>query len=134
MKRIYNIGWIISGILLLTGCDISNRDNNLSESLVYFINEGENDLVLYNTGEDFTYTMPIFKSGLLNEEANVALSVDSKLIEQYNKDNKTTSKLLPAEYYQIVKSKQTMDPSQQKANFQVVFLSLIHISEPTRPY
>ena len=115
MKRIYNIGWIISGILLLTGCDISNRDNNLSESLVYFINEGENDLVLYNTGEDFTYTMPIFKSGLLNEEANVALSVDSKLIEQYNKDNKTTSKLLPAEYYQIVKSKQTMDPSQQNS-------------------
>lgn len=28
MKRIYNIGWIISGILLLAGCDISNRDNN----------------------------------------------------------------------------------------------------------
>lgn len=41
MKRIYKLGWIISGILLLAGCDISNRDNNLSESLVYFINEGE---------------------------------------------------------------------------------------------
>ena len=49
MKRIYKLGWIISGILLLAGCDISNRDNNLSESLVYFINEGENNLVLYNT-------------------------------------------------------------------------------------
>lgn len=55
MKRIYNIGWIISGILLLTGCDISNRDNNLSESLVYFINEGENDLVLYNTGRLYVH-------------------------------------------------------------------------------
>ena len=70
--------------LLLAGCDISNRDNNLSESLVYFINEGENNLVLYNTGEDFMYTMPIFKSGLLNEEANVALSVDSKLIDSFH--------------------------------------------------
>ena len=29
MKRIYKLGWIISGILLLAGCDISNRDNNL---------------------------------------------------------------------------------------------------------
>ena len=28
MKRIYKLGWIISGILLLAGCDISNRDNN----------------------------------------------------------------------------------------------------------
>lgn len=134
MKRIYNIGWIISSILLLTGCDISNRDNNLSESLVYFINEGENNLVLYNTGEDFTYTMPIFKSGLLKEEANVELLVDSKLIEQYNNDNKTTYELLPAEYYQIVKSKQTMDPSQQKANFEVTFKTS-HLNEnPNRDH
>lgn len=132
MKRIYNIGWIISGILLLAGCDISNRDNNLSESLVYFINEGENNIVLYNTGEDFTYTMPIFKSGLLNEEANVELLVNSKLIEQYNKENNTTSELLPAEYYQIVKSKQTMDPSQQKANFQVVFKTSLLNENPNR--
>ena len=132
MKRIYNIGWIISGILLLAGCDISNRDNNLSESLVYFINEGENNIVLYNTGEDFTYTMPIFKSGLLNKEANVELLVNSKLIEQYNKENKTTSELLPAEYYQIVKSKQTMDPSQQKANFQVVFKTSLLNENPNR--
>ena len=132
MKRIYNIGWIISGILLLAGCDISNRDNNLSESLVYFINEGENNIVLYNTGEDFTYTMPIFKSGLLNEEANVELLVNSKLIEQYNKENNTTSELLPAEYYQIEKSKQTMDHSQQKANFQVVFKTSLLNENPNR--
>lgn len=68
MKRIYKLGWIISGILLLAGCDISNRDNNLSESLVYFINEGENNLVLYNTGEDFMYTMPILKADFLTKK------------------------------------------------------------------
>lgn len=73
--------------------------------------------MLYNTGEDFMYTMPIFKSGLLNEEANVALSVDSKLIEQYNKDNKTTSELLPAEYYQIVKANKPWILLQQKSKF-----------------
>lgn len=132
MKRIYNFGWMISGLLLLTGCDISNRDNNLSEPLVYFINDGETTLELYNTGEDYMYTMPIFKSGLIEKEANIELQVDENLIEQYNQENNTSSELLPAEYYQIVNSKQTMGASQQKGNMQVIFKTSLLSENPNR--
>lgn len=132
MKRIYNVGWMISGLLLLAGCDISNRDNNLSEPLVYFINDGETTLDLYNTGENHTYTMPIFKSGLIEKEANIELEVDESLIELYNQENNTSAKLLPAEYYQIVNSKQTMGASQQKGNMQVVFKTSLLSENPNR--
>ncbi|GCB35483.1 chitobiase [Bacteroides faecalis] len=123
---------MISGLLLLAGCDISNRDNNLSEPLVYFINDGETTLDLYNTGENHTYTMPIFKSGLIEKEANIELEVDESLIELYNQENNTSAKLLPAEYYQIVNSKQTMGASQQKGNMQVVFKTSLLSENPNR--
>ena len=132
MKRIYNFGWIIGGLLLLAGCEISNRDNNLSEPLVYFIHDGEMALNLYNTGEDTKYTMPIFKSGLIEKEANIELVVDKKLIEQYNKTHNTTAELLPAEFYQIVNSKQSMGASQQKGEFQIVFKTSLLNEVPDR--
>lgn len=132
MKRIYNIGWIISALLLFAGCDNSNRDNNLSEPLVYFINDGEATLDLYNTGEDCEYTLPIFKSGLIAKEATIEMNVDESLIELYNQEHNTTAELLPAEYYQIVNSKQVMGASQQKGNYQVVFKTSLLNENPNR--
>ena len=43
MKRIYKLGWIISGIQLLAVSDISTSDKNQSETKLYFINERENN-------------------------------------------------------------------------------------------
>lgn len=121
MKQIYNIGWLLGGLILLAGCNISNRDNNLSEPLVYFINNGEMTLDLYNTGEDCEYTIPIFKSGLIEKEAIIEMTVDESLIKQYNEEHNTVLESLPSEYYQIINSKQTMGASQQKGDYQIVF-------------
>ncbi|MDD3038487.1 DUF1735 domain-containing protein [Bacteroides sp.] len=130
MKRIYNFGWMISGLLLLAGCDISNRDNNLSEPLIYFINNGEISLDLYNTGEDYTYNIPIFKSGLIKKEAFIEALVDENLVEQYNREHNTTAELLPETYYQVVNSNQTMGSSQQKGNVQVIFKTELLKEDP----
>lgn len=121
MKRIYNLGCIISGVILLAGCEISNRDNNLSEPLVYIINEGETTLDLYNTGEDFTYTIPVFKSGLIEKETDIELMTDKSLIKKHNQTSNQSAELLPAQYYEITNSKQVMGASQQKGSFQIVF-------------
>ena len=132
MKQIYNIGWLLGGLMLLAGCDISNRDNNLSEPLVYFINSGETTVNLYNTGEDYVYDLPIFKSGLIEKRADIELTIDENLLKQYNEENKKIAEILPAKYYQINKKEGIMETSQKNANFQVTFRTSLLDEDPNK--
>lgn len=132
MKRIYTIGWLISGLMLLGGCDISNRDNGLSEPLVYFINSGEVTEKLYDTGEDAVYNIPIFKSGLIEKSTNIELMVDETILKKFNQENNKEIQALPTEYYQIPTKTQAMEAAQQKANFQVIIKTSKLAKDPNR--
>ena len=132
MKRIYTIGWLISGLMLLGGCDISNRDNELSEPLVYFINSGEVTEKLYNTGEDATYNIPVFKSGLIEKSTNIELIVDKAILDKYNLENNKQVEALPAKYYQIPTTKKSMETTQRKTSFQVIIKTNELAKDPNR--
>lgn len=132
MKRIYTFGWLIGGLMLLAGCDDSNRDDNLSEPLIYFINSGEVTENIYLTGEDAVCNLPIFKSGLIEKSANMELAVNEQLIELYNQTNKTQAQVLPAKYYRIPDKDQTMEADQKKSAFQVVFKTSELDEDPNR--
>ncbi|MEG2151576.1 MAG: DUF1735 domain-containing protein, partial [Bacteroidaceae bacterium] len=120
MKRIYNIGWIVGGLMLLTGCE-DNRDNNLSEPLIYIVQSGEINENIYDTGENHICDIAIHKSGLIEKEVQMELMVDETLLAQYNGMHDAKAELLPADLYQLEKSELFIAASERKADFKVTF-------------
>ncbi len=103
MKK-YNI---FAAVILLCGllsasCDNDEKEANLTPSMVYIVNDGLQDISVYDTGEKYTYNPGIYKAGALKSSATVKIAVftDAEL-DEYNAKNGTNYRIIPADCYSI---------------------------------
>lgn len=99
----------ILGLILLAAASsfavscADHRDDHMEDfqTMIYFRNGGEQDLTLYQTGEDGFYRVPVCKAGRdLKGKANViVMPFDEAQMSMYNVKYETEYKLIPAAYY-----------------------------------
>lgn len=108
---------------VLFGCVPDNRDNNMPESAVYFVdnvaNNGVQKALMYDVQSVVEVPVYVYCSGFYGGAPEVATQVDVDYIEEYNATNDTEYKALPENCYQLVKSSDTV--SDRKASFALKF-------------
>lgn len=77
------------------------------ESVVYFLNSGK--VSLKPTAK--SYEIVVVKGGNTDDEAQVTVAVDERVIEDYNSDNRTIYDLMPESAYSLTSVTQTIDNS-----------------------
>ncbi|WP_163215009.1 BT_3987 domain-containing protein [Bacteroides sp. 519] len=104
MMKKYNI---LSAIILifslsLASCENDGKEANLSPSMVYIINDGVQNISLYEMEDAYTYNLGIYKSGALKSDATVKIAVFTEAeLNEYNTENGTNYSLIPATCYTI---------------------------------
>ncbi len=94
---------------MLNACDDSkyDLDNLVPEQyhkILYVNNSGKQEITLYNTGENTTYTMSVVKSGSnpsLTANVDIRLLTEEELNTQYSEPEAVNYKILDANCYEI---------------------------------
>lgn len=105
MKR--NIVWLAGALTLLGACDESEYElqNLVPEEyhkILYVNNSGKQDMLLYDTDEDYTYTLSVIKAGSdPSQTANVNVGVLSQeqVDVEYSQPEAVNYKVLTADSY-----------------------------------
>lgn len=98
---------LVGFIVLFNSCndskyDLDNIVPNEYHKILYISNSGKQKLILYDTGEDFVYSLSVFKSGSNPKEtADVDLSVMSQeqLDLKYSTPEAVEYKVIPEDCY-----------------------------------
>lgn len=101
MKKLINILSIaILGTVLFSCSD--NVNQYIPADVIYIVNSGENEILLYDTGEKDTYELGLYRAGKHGKSASASVAVltDAEL-NAYNQENETDYKLIPSEYYTL---------------------------------
>jgi hypothetical protein len=107
--------FVLSLTILGAGCE-DRRMNNMTEDKVYLNNFGENVQNIFKW-DNFTYQLQVIKSGVGQQEGEVALSVDETALAKYG--SKYT--LLPAGLYKIKTPQLTLAKSDYQVPFEIEF-------------
>lgn len=113
MKR--NIAWLAGCLLLFSACNNSKYDleNLVPEEyhkILYINNSGKQDMVLYDTNEDYTYTLSVIKAGSdPTQTAEVAINIltQEELDNKYSIPEAVNYKLLAEDSYSLEATKIT---------------------------
>lgn len=113
-----------------------HRDDHMEDfqTMVYFRNGGEQSLMLYRTGEDGFYRIPVCKSGrdLEGKTSAVVIPFDEAQMASYNVTYETSYTLIPADLFSFVDAERQPLSDQSKVElefgkddaYQVVYVSL----------
>ena len=104
---------LVGFIVLFNSCndskyDLDNIVPNEYHKILYISNSGKQKLILYDTGEDFVYSLSVFKSGSNPKEtADVDLSVMSQeqLDLKYSTPEAVEYKVIPEDCYSFDSNK-----------------------------
>lgn len=107
MKR--NIAWLAGCLLLLSACDNSKYDleNLVPEEyhkILYVNNSGKQEMTLYDTNEDYTYTLSVIKGGsdpTQTAHVNISILTQEELDNEYSIPEAITYKLLTEDSYSL---------------------------------
>ncbi len=107
MKR--NIIWLTGALVLLSACDESEYElqNLVPEEyhkILYVNHSGKQEMTLYDTDEDYTYTLSVIKAGSdPSQTANVNVGVLSQeqVDVEYSQPEAVNYKVLTADSYSL---------------------------------
>ncbi len=99
MKKIFTVFAVVL-VWLMPACE-NNRNDNLTEPFVYFVNSGFQQARYYDLDREPSFRANIYRSGYFDVAADVTVAVDEAVVEAYNAANGTSYRMLPEEYYAI---------------------------------
>lgn len=107
--KLRNLLLLAGAALMLSACDDSKYDiDNLVpeqyHKILYVNNSGKQELTLYNTGENTTYTMSVFKSGSdpsLTASVDIRLLTEEELNTEYVEPEAVNYKILDSGCYEL---------------------------------
>lgn len=114
MKNLYNL---LLAVLLFSACDNTLKEN-LTIEQVYLVNSGEITVNLFRQQEKLAYQLPVYKSGLQENRADIHLEVNEKALNEFNSENKADYKLLPSDTYTILNKVVTLK-KEEKAFYNI---------------
>lgn len=120
IMKLRNILWGILTVVLITGCD-SNVDDNMPDPQIYLSRDGIVDAKIYKTDEIVDYTVFFNQSGLFTENMSAELKLSMRALEELNENNGTSYKVLPAEVYNLSKSKVELAKDEKVGGFVIDF-------------
>jgi hypothetical protein len=84
---------------------VSCKDNRLDgmyEDKIGFLNSGEQMISAYIANTEINFESPVYKSGIGTGRANVQVSLDKTILDEYNLAKDTDYEILPSDCYTIV--------------------------------
>jgi len=113
-------------LLLLLGVAISACEDQRSDGMVdpsiYIVNEGIQDITMYNTGLPFIYHLGVYQSGMDNGANSVSISIfDETALAAYNSENNTNFNLIPSDCYSLESKTLSVSGNTPNASFEVTF-------------
>lgn len=110
-------------LALLWGCVPDSRDFDLPDSAVYFVdnaaNKGVQKVTMYDVQSEVETSIYVYCSGYQGGSPNVTVSEAEDYIAYYNTINGTELKALPAQYYELLNDRASVE--NRKATFKVKY-------------
>ncbi len=116
-----NIYWLLLATLTLfiSACD-NDRDNYMVDDSIGLLNPNYVNADVY-TGMSDPFQLFAIKSGKGNKSAQVSISVDEAVLENYNATNGTSYILLPSNCYSITVNCLNFDDSDYRKAFEITW-------------
>lgn len=111
--------FLLSLLFIGVSCEDS-RMHNMVDDKIYLLNPELNKVEVFHWG-DYTYGLVCVKSGVGQQAAELELSVNEQLLNEYNNEQGTDYKLLPEQYYKFTSSLLTIGVEGYKDMFDIVF-------------
>ena len=88
--------------IIAYSCEDNNKEDHLSQSMVYIVHNGVQEIIMFETGEPYRYNLSLYKSGAIKSEATVKVNTLSEdELNEYNTLNETSYKLITSECYTL---------------------------------
>lgn len=100
MRNCISYGVFLLAFVLILGCQKDDRMNKMVDDTIYFKDFKENKITVFDWGK-FDYRITVVKAGIGQKEAIVNLRIDEAYLADYNAQEGTNYKLLPADCYKI---------------------------------